>query len=159
MDLGYHGIDTVLWLLSLGGSPVEAASISARCWKAPSAVRAEAGESVAVARIGLDNGGICDVIASKENPVGSVDECLKIYGTLGAIRMTREFLRRTPGDMSAGTLSYQRRDGDAWECVTRGWSAKRWGPLEDFVDAVTCRRGGREWSVVSPAPTVSVPSE
>lgn len=156
LNSGFHGIDTILWLLSLYDPPVRPRSVSARlCLDDSPETRGqrldEVVESVAVARILLDNGGIFSAIASYESPSQSIDENIKIFGDRGALRIMRDVFRKKPSDMSAANLSYQDRDGREQIHDTRGCVGARWRPLADFLDAVIKRKNHEPWTVLSPA--------
>jgi predicted dehydrogenase/catechol 2,3-dioxygenase-like lactoylglutathione lyase family enzyme len=143
---GYHGIDTILWLLGhCAKGAVKAKSVSARCFGNPGQ------ETVASVRIVLTNGGIFNITASYENPKGGLHENITIAGTEGIIRIIRDRPRRVEGDQSAANLSYQHKRGSFAEYDTRGWQGKRWAPLEDFIDAVHAKMNNNNWSVWSPA--------
>jgi predicted dehydrogenase len=146
---GYHGLDTILWLLTLcPEGPVCAKSVSAQCiiGYEPDAI-----ETVAAVQIALTNGGIFNVAASFENPSGSLDENIKIFGRRGAVRLIRDRLNKPRQDQSAASLSYQHAGGAATKYDTKGWRGRRWAPLEDFINAVIAKKRTGTWSVLSPA--------
>ena len=158
---GYHGIDTMLWLLRGAIPTLHPISVSARCIQeyadSPDPERAAfAGripdtdriEVVANVRIMLDNGGMFNATASYEGPGESLDENIKIYGKEGTIRIVRDRFART--DNTAAQLSYQSRDGQVEQIDTAKWIGKEWSPVEDFVDAIQDKKHGRSWSVESP---------
>lgn len=144
---GYHGIDTILWLLSLGPQgPVCARSVSAQ-WVVDDAD--DPIETLASVRITLTNDGIFNATASFESPRGSLDENIKIFGTQGAIRLLRDRPRKI--DQSAAQLSFQHKSGTYAEYNTQGLAGMRWAPLEDFLNAVLARLSGKRKEVLSPA--------
>jgi len=152
IESGYHGIDTILWLLGKCKNPIYAKSISAICYPdLESPYPHDAIETMTVARIRLNNDGIFNFIASYENPKGSLDENIKIFGSKGAVRIMRDRPYKTRSDQSAAILSYQHARGAYSVYDTREWVGQRWAPLEDFLEAVIARKEGREWKVLSPA--------
>jgi predicted dehydrogenase len=145
---GYHGIDTILWLLSHAKEAVKPKSVSAR-WVLDEAD--DAIETAAVVRIFLSNGGIFNAIASFLNPQSSLDENIKIFGNEGVVRIMRDRPRKLRGDQSAASLSYQHRSGSYCEYDTREWRGHRWAPLEDYIDAMRSKMKGDSYKVLSPA--------
>lgn len=151
---GYHGIDTMLWVLRhcpQNSGPVKAKSVSGR-WIVDYRDTRPAGdrvEVVAVAQIRLNNRCLFSVVASYENPQGSLDENFKILGKNGMIRIMRDRPRKT--DESAATLTYQRADGALTEISTKGMVGARWAPVRDFVDALIAKKSGGARQVLSPA--------
>jgi predicted dehydrogenase len=153
---GYHGLDTVLWLLS--HSPVPSplpSSVSARLIldeRFPPPEPDDRTEVVAAVRITLGEGeeaAIFQLVASFASPWGSLDENIKIFGEQGAVRLMRD--RAVRKDQSAASLIYQSADGKVREYDTSGWGGERSAPVEDFIDAVFARKRGESWEVVSPA--------
>jgi len=146
---GYHGIDTVLWLLRQCPTvPVCAKSVSS-CWRVDTGD--DAIETLSVARISLSNGGVFNVIASFESPQGSLEENVKLFGTAGVIRIMRDRPRKLSHDQSAARLTYQQVRGSYAEYDTRDWGGQRWAPLADFIDALHAKLNGQTWAVLSPA--------
>lgn len=150
---GYHGIDTILWLLSHCPNytePIRVKSVSARWLLDPWENREieDCIEIVTAVRISLDNGCIFNVIASCANPKGSLDENFKIYGTNGAIRIMRDRFKRS--DSRAACLSYQNKTGEVDEIDTSNWWGKESAPVEDFVNAILAKKNGQSWTVLSP---------
>lgn len=151
VSTGYHGIDTVLWLLNLTDSQKVAGSVSAR-WilEDPTDDKPEHDriEDVLTARLCI-NDTVINCTISFRGPRGSMDENMKLYGDLGCVRIVRDRFARI--DDSAATLSFQSSDGRAEEVYTRGMRGARWKPIEDFVNAVAARKRGYRWSVRSSA--------
>lgn len=150
IESGYHGIDTILWLMKqFPGDKIFMKSVSARWIPVNSDDPQETVESIIAVRIMLSNGGIFNLTTSYENPRGSLDENIKIFGTNGAVRITRDRSVRT--GTSAASLSYQNKEGVFTEFDTKTWVGKRWAPLDDFMNAVLSWKAGDQWSVQSAA--------
>ena len=151
VDSAFHGIDTILWLLKQlpNQNKIEPVRVSAD-WILDTleSDRAERVELIGSLRLIMSNGCIFNVSASYENPSGSIDETIKIFGKSGALRYLREELEKPdPKTMSAGKLTFQKSDGK-WALDHDGNSqGKRWAPLEDFFN---CIKDGRT-DVISPA--------
>ncbi len=148
LDSAYHGIDTILWLLRHlpTGRKIYPIRLSAD-WILDSSQREpkERIELIGAIRIVMSNGCIFNIAASYENPTGSTDETIKIFGDRGALRYVRDELTKSP--MSAGRLTFQRQTGESYEDHDGHSQGKRWAPLKDFFDVVAAGSG----KVSSPA--------
>jgi predicted dehydrogenase len=146
IDTAFQGIDTILWLLEQAPKKIRPIWISAD-WILDSDEPdpKEQVELLGSVRIVMSNGCIFNVAASYENPKGSIDETIKIFGDRGALRYVRE--RLVSNDQSAGRLTFQRQTGESFEDHDGQSQAKRWAPLKDFFDAIAAGRT----RVLSPA--------
>jgi predicted dehydrogenase len=147
IDTAYQGIDTILWLLENSPQKIRPVWISAD-WILDSSEpdpKAQV-ELFASVRIVMSNGCIFNITASYENPKGSVDETIKMFGARGALRYVRDKLVSSK-DRSAGTLTFQRQTGESFVDHDGQSRAMRWAPLKDFLDAIAAGRT----TVLSPA--------
>ena len=149
---GYHGIDTVLWMLNYQAplSAFRAISVSARSILDPRENRPfdDRIEVISNVRVLFDNGCIFDVIASFANPSGSRDESYKIYGSAGAIRISRDRYER--GLSNSTSVSYQNAKGVGRQYNDSSWIDKDWAPIDDLINAIQKKRPGIPWRVLSP---------
>jgi predicted dehydrogenase len=145
MDTAFHGIDTILWMLKQSSKMISPVRISADWILDTKETQSEQVELFGSIRIVMNNGCIFNISASYENPRGSVDESIKIFGELGTLRYVRDKL--VCSDMSAGVLTFQRQTGDFQQEYNGQSLAKRSAPLADFLDAIA----SKTISVQSPA--------